>query len=194
MAFTDELYQAASELWAAQLEHPFVRELADGSLDEERFSRWVRQDYRYLKEFSRVFAWATAKADDLEAMGWYAAVLDLTLNTEMDLHRQYAARFGISRTQLEAEPMWPTTQAYTDFLVRTAADGDMLELLAALLPCAWGYSTSDRCWRVRSGPMTSATSTGSSSTPPTSSPRPPTACAPSWTGSWSTPGRTSGSA
>jgi thiaminase/transcriptional activator TenA len=35
--------------------------------------------------------------------------------------------------------MWPTTRAYTDFLVRTAADGDMLDLLAALLPCAWGY-------------------------------------------------------
>jgi thiaminase/transcriptional activator TenA len=35
--------------------------------------------------------------------------------------------------------MWPTTRAYTDFLVRTAADGDMAELLAALLPCAWGY-------------------------------------------------------
>ena len=35
--------------------------------------------------------------------------------------------------------MWPTTRAYTDFLVRTAADGDMADLLAALLPCAWGY-------------------------------------------------------
>jgi thiaminase (transcriptional activator TenA) len=73
-------------------------------------------------------------------MGWYAAVLDLTLNTEMALHREYAARFGISVEELENEPMWPTTRAYTDFLVRTAADGDMTELLAALLPCAWGYS------------------------------------------------------
>ena len=35
--------------------------------------------------------------------------------------------------------MWPTTRAYTAVLVRTAADGDMSELLAALLPCAWGY-------------------------------------------------------
>jgi thiaminase/transcriptional activator TenA len=72
-------------------------------------------------------------------MGWYAKVLDLTLNSEMELHRSYAARFGISPEQLEAEPMWPTTRAYTDFLVRTAADGDMADLLAALLPCAWGY-------------------------------------------------------
>ena len=56
----------------------------------------MRQDYLYLAEFSRVFAWAAARADRLEAMGWYAAALHLTLNTEMGLHREYAARFGIA--------------------------------------------------------------------------------------------------
>ena len=139
MSFTDELYEAARPLWDAQLEHPFVRGLADGSLPEEIFRRWVLQDYRYLIEFSRIFAWAAAKADRLDSMGWYARALDLTLNTEMDLHRQYAARFGLTPEDLEAAPMWPTTRAYTDFLVRTAADGDAADLLAALLPCAWGY-------------------------------------------------------
>lgn len=139
MSFSQELFDAATDIWAAQLDHPFVKGLGDGSLEEERFARWVRQDYLYLKEFARIFAWATAKAERLESMGWYAAVLDLTLNTEMQLHRDYAARFGITEAELEAEPMWPTTRAYTDFLVRTAADGDMTELLAALLPCAWGY-------------------------------------------------------
>lgn len=139
MDFTEELRTAAKPIWDAQLEHPFVRGLGDGTMDPEIFKRWVLQDYRYLKEFARVFAWATAKADDLQSMAWFAGVLDLTLNTEMELHRQYAARFGLSQSDLEEEPMWPTTRAYTDFLVRTAADGDMLDLLAALLPCAWGY-------------------------------------------------------
>ena len=139
MGITDELYSVAEPLWEAQLQHPFVRGLGDGTLEEERFKRWVLQDYRYLMEFARVFAWAAAKADRLESMAWYAGVLDLTLNTEMELHREYAARFDLSAADLEAEPMWPTTRAYTDFLVRTAADGDMLDLLAALLPCAWGY-------------------------------------------------------
>lgn len=139
MSLSDELHAAAEPLWRAQLDHPFVRGLGDGTLEEERFKRWVRQDYVYLKEFARVFAWAVAKADTLEAMGWYAGVLHLTLNTEMQLHRDYASRFGITEEELEAEVMWPTTRAYTDFLVRTSADGDMAELLAALLPCAWGY-------------------------------------------------------
>jgi thiaminase (transcriptional activator TenA) len=139
MALTDELYAAARPIWDAQLEHPFVKGIGDGSLDEAVFQRWVIQDYGYLKEFSRVFAWAVAKAQRLESMSWYSRVLDLTLNTEMELHRGYAARFGIGPEDLENAEMWPTTRAYTDFLVRTAADGDMADLLAALLPCAWGY-------------------------------------------------------
>ena len=139
-AFTDELFAAARPVWEAQLEHPFVRGIAAGDLDEEVFRHWVVQDYLYLMEFARVFAWAAAKADRLASMGWYAAALDLTLNTEMELHRAYAARFGISAEDLEAGAMWPTNRAYTDFLVRTAADGDLAELVAALLPCAWGYA------------------------------------------------------
>lgn len=139
MRLTDELYREVEPIWAAQMEHPFVKGLGDGTLDEEIFKRWVLQDYRYLEEYARVFAWAAAKADELRSMAWYAAVLDLTLNTEMELHRQYAGRFGLSLEDLESEPMWPTTRAYTDFLVRTAADGDMADLLAALLPCTWGY-------------------------------------------------------
>lgn len=140
MSFTEELFDAAEDVWQAQLDHPFVQGIGDGSLPQSKFRRWVRQDYRYLEDFARVFAWAAAKADRLEAMSWYASVLDLTLNTEMELHREYAGRFGISREELEATPMWPTTRAYTDFLVRVAADGDMGQLLAALLPCAWGYA------------------------------------------------------
>jgi len=139
MAFADELFLHVRHIWDAQLAHPFVRGLGDCSLPTERFARWVRQDYLYLKEYARLFAWAVAKADRLESMGWYAGVLHLTLNTEMGLHREYAQRFGIATAALEAEPMWPTTRAYTDFLIRTAADGEMADLVAALLPCAWGY-------------------------------------------------------
>lgn len=140
MAFTDKLYDEAKSIWDKQLEHPFVKGIGDGSLDEEKFKNWVRQDYRYLIEFSRIFAWAAAKSDRLESMSWYAFGLNLTLNTEMQLHRDYAKRFNISSEELEQVPMWPTTRAYTDFLVRTAADGDMADLVAALLPCAWGYA------------------------------------------------------
>lgn len=140
MTFTEYLHDRVQPIWQAQREHPFVVGIADGTLPQETFARWVRQDYRYLVEFSRVFAWGAAKSRRLDEMQFFATALDLTLNTEMDLHRGYAARFGISAGELEATEMWPTTRAYTDFLVRVSADGDLADLLAALLPCAWGYA------------------------------------------------------
>jgi len=58
----------------------------------------------------------------------------------MSLHRELAAGLGITEAELERERMAPTTQAYTDFLIRTAATQDFAELAAALLPCMWAFS------------------------------------------------------
>jgi len=139
VAFIDDLKVEAKRQVDAQLGHPFVQGIADGSLDPKVFENWVKQDYRYLIEYARVFGFCAARADTLEAMTWYANALHLTLATEMGLHRQYARRFGISADELESTPMWKTTLAYTDFLVRHAQSSDYAEVVAVLLPCTWGY-------------------------------------------------------
>ena len=138
--FTDRLHALAAPIWRAQHEHPFVRGIGDGTLDLERFKHWVRQDYLFLIEYCRLFGLAAARAPDLQTLTRFADLLQATARTEMDLHRAYAGEFGISTAELEAEPMAPTTRAYTDFLIRVAATGDFAELAAALLPCMWGFS------------------------------------------------------
>jgi len=140
MPFSDQLRQAAADVWEAQYEHPFVRGIGDGTLDPERFRFYVRQDYLFLIEYARLLALACARAPRLELMERFAELAQATLRTEMDIHRAYAADWGISREELEREHPHPTTRAYTDFLLRTAALGDFGELVAALLPCMWGYS------------------------------------------------------
>lgn len=140
MSFSDDLRELADPVWQAQLKHPFVRGIASGSLALDRLAHWVRQDYRFLIEYSRLLALGAARAPDLTTLTKFADLLLATVRDEMALHRSYAERFDISEAELEAEPMAPTTQAYTDFLVRTAATGDFAELVAALLPCMWGFS------------------------------------------------------
>lgn len=139
MSFSQEIYNRSLELQNAILEHPFITGIGDGSLDVEAFKHFIRQDYLYLIEYSRVFALAAARAPDLDTMGRFANLLGETLNTEMSLHRGYCARFGITEEELDATKPAPTTQAYTDFLVRTAYHSSFAELAAALLPCMWGY-------------------------------------------------------
>jgi thiaminase/transcriptional activator TenA len=140
MAFTDELEPEADRIWETILDHPMVRRLGDGTLSEAPFRYWVRQDYVYLREYSRTFALAVASAPTLDQMGTFAELLESTLNTEMDLHRSYAAEFGISSEELAATTPSPTTQAYTDFLVRTAATETFGDVVAAILPCMWGFN------------------------------------------------------
>jgi len=137
--FTDRLRRRADAIWEAQHNHPFVRGIGEGTLDLERFKFWVRQDYLFLVEYGRLLALAAARSPDMPTMTRFAGLLWETLETEMGLHRSYAFEFGISSEELEAEVKAPATQAYTDFLVRTAAAGDFAELVAALLPCMWAF-------------------------------------------------------
>jgi thiaminase/transcriptional activator TenA len=130
----------AAKFWDAQHRHPFVRGIGDGTLDLEKFRFWIRQDYLFLIEYSRLLALATARAPDLDTMGRFADLVHETLHDEMDLHRSYSADLGIAAARLEQEEMAPITRGYTDFMLRTAAVGDFAELLAALLPCMWGFN------------------------------------------------------
>jgi thiaminase/transcriptional activator TenA len=138
--FSDELREAAAPLWDAQLEHPFVRGIGDGTLAPERFRHWVRQDYLFLVDYSRLLALAAARAPSLALLERFAELARSTAHEEMELHRSYAADWAIPREELEREPPTATTRAYADFLLRTAALGDFGELVAALLPCMWGFS------------------------------------------------------
>ena len=153
--FTDRLRRAVEPIWAAQHAHPFVRGIGDGTLALESFAYWVRQDYLFLIEYARLFGLGAARAPDLDTMMRFADLLRTTVRDEMELHRGYAARFGIGPDELEREPMAPTTRGYTDFLLRVAATGDFAELAAALLPCMWGFSEIGRRLAERPRPADS---------------------------------------
>lgn len=137
---SEELRAACADDWKkAHEDHPFVVAMGDGTLSLERFQYFMRQDYLFLIDYARVLAIAAAKSPDLSSMGHWASLLDETLNSEMELHRGFCKDFGISVEELEATEPMPATVAYTDHLLRSAYDGDIHQLSAALLPCQWGY-------------------------------------------------------
>jgi thiaminase/transcriptional activator TenA len=138
-SFTDRLLELGEPIWEAQREHPFVVELAEGTLDEEAFLHWVKQDYRYLLDYARVFAVAGSKARDEATMTHLTGVAHTILDFEMDLHRSFAADYGLEQEDLEAVEKAPTCVAYTSFLVRTAHEGSIAEIAAAVYPCGRGY-------------------------------------------------------
>ncbi len=140
MRFSDHLRITGNSIWQAQHEHPFVRGIGDGTLDSERFGIWLRQDYLFLIDYARFFALAVVRSPDLAAMTTFAKLLHEIMHREMELHRSYCGEFGITPEELEQSTKLPTTQGYTDFLLRTGTTNSYTELLGALLPCMWGYA------------------------------------------------------
>lgn len=139
MAFSDQLLDRGTDIWQAQFDHPFVTELADGTLDPDAFRTWVEQDYRYLLDYARTFALAGTKARRESHMTALLGVAHTVLDFEMDLHRSFAADYGLSPADLEAVEKAPTCTAYTNFLVRTAYDRPLPVTAAAIYPCGKGY-------------------------------------------------------
>ena len=138
--FYAQIRQDTESIWKAIFDHPFVRGIGDGTLPRDRFEFYLKQDYVYLIDFSRVFGLAAVKSATLSDMGNFATLMNVTLNSEMELHRKTCEAFGILRETLEDTRRAMITCAYTDYLVRTCFEGDLADILAVLTPCACGYA------------------------------------------------------
>ena len=140
MSTSETLRAQYAYLWDGLFHHPFVVGIGSGQLPLEKFQFYVKQDYLYLIQYSRVLALAVAKAPSLVDVGRFADLLKETLDTEMSLHRAFCLKFGVSSSELDGTRPAPVTLAYTDYLLRVAYEGTITDVVATLLPCQWGYN------------------------------------------------------
>ncbi|MHC0612885.1 thiaminase II [Komagataeibacter oboediens] len=137
--FFARLRNAAPAAWQGYVEHPFVRGMADGTLDPARFRAFLMQDYLYLLNYARAYALAVYKSDSFEEMRESADIVAGILNTEMAMHFSYCEGWGLSRAEMEAHPPAQELRAYAGFILDRAQAGDLLDLLVALSACLVGY-------------------------------------------------------
>ena len=140
LSVTDKLHEAATPIWARCLAHPFVTGIGDGSLPVEKFRYFMLQDYLYLFDYARVFALGVVKARDPELMRAFAANVDATLNGEMNLHRAYMKRLGITEEQVLSVRPALDNLSYTHYMLSVAHTGTTAEIVAAILACSWSYA------------------------------------------------------
>ncbi len=131
--------QAAGQTWSDYVDHEFVRGLGDGSLPREAFIAYLIQDYIFLLHFSRAWAMAVVKAGSVAQMRTAAATVNALINDEIQLHIGICQREGIREAQLLEAKEAPENVAYTRYVMDSGLSGDLLDLLAALAPCIFGY-------------------------------------------------------
>ena len=139
MTTTERLLQGSRDIWAGYHTHPFVKGIADGSLDEDKFRFYMIQDYIYLIDYANVFALGVAKARDMETMRLFAGYVHQILDGEMEIHKGYMHRLGISLQEAEATPAALDNVSYTAYMLKVAYEEGPAEIAAAILSCALSY-------------------------------------------------------
>ena len=136
----DRLKADNAPAWTAYTDHAFVRALADGTLPEAAFRRYLVQDYLFLIQFARAYALAAYKSDTLADIRHAASRLLGIVDRETSLHLDFCRGWGLSEAAIEAEPEARQTMAYTRFVLERGMAGDLLDLHVALSPCLVGYA------------------------------------------------------
>ncbi|KAG6902680.1 hypothetical protein C0995_013372 [Termitomyces sp. Mi166 len=110
--------------WKEYVEHDFVKLLGRGTLSRKAFLH-----------FMMLLAAKSASFKAIES----AAQVIFNIVSEIDTHKSYCAKFGVSEDELENTPEGAACTSYGAYLIDIGLQGDTTKLLMALLACLLGY-------------------------------------------------------
>ncbi|TCM33748.1 thiaminase II [Novosphingobium sp. ST904] len=139
MSFCDAIWDEVAPLRRSILAHPFLAELAGGTLEAESFRHYIVQDSLYLAEYARVLAIAAARAPTAAGRLEFSDGAKVAVQVEEALHQAFFARFGVTARMAQDSEATPACLGYTGYLATLAATRSYEELIAGILPCFWVY-------------------------------------------------------
>lgn len=132
--FSNELWKSVTPLFDEILALPFNKELVAGTLSQDHFFYYLRQDSLYLVDFARALALTGTRCTDSQAFAELLGFANGALVAERELHRSYLGELpGGDLKKGEA------CAAYTSFLLSAANSEPVAVAMGALLPCFWIY-------------------------------------------------------
>ena len=130
--WTEEAHAAGRELSRRILEHPFIRELRDGTLPGLKFIYYLGQSVHFVDAAVKAGALAAAKAPDRETR-------DLCLLRGPGGRDEFDRLDTPQSVRSDRADAAPTCRGYTLHLLTIAYSRDAVDLLAALLPHRRSY-------------------------------------------------------
>lgn len=125
--FGDRQVDENQDLWDAMLGHALLRQMRDGTIDDETFVRWMRQDYLFVQSAIPFLAALIPRGP---ASHWQPLARAIgTLEREVRLFEEQARDLGVELK--DAKPS-RTVHAFNQFLLETAQESSYEEAYAGL--------------------------------------------------------------
>ena len=135
-SWTRQAWNAAEPIYKEILDHPFIKELAAGTLATEKFDRYLAQDELYIGNYGRQMFELADLIPDSAQHDMFCAFAKEGLEGEKAMHALLIDRFGIDTQVLPSR----VTADYNAHTQEAIATGSKEIGLAAMLPCMWVYN------------------------------------------------------
>lgn len=139
MKVSERLFSGVEDIWDTYNRHPFVKELAAGTLPIEKFRFYMIQDHLYLMHYAKLFALGLIKSRKESDLRMFASLITGTIDTENAVHREYLKSLGITRELIDDAKMSLTNESYTNYMLSVGYSGGLAEIATAVLSCSWSY-------------------------------------------------------
>lgn len=139
MTFMDEVIHNSLTLWKEAANVEFLEEMGKGILDRHQFYEYIIQDSLYLRDYVKAFAMGIYKSKTLKEMQIFYSVLGFVKDSENKTRLEYLADYGMVDEDIETIDKKLACKDYTDFLIDTAFQEEIPEILMAIMPCMLGY-------------------------------------------------------
>jgi len=132
----DNVWRVIAPVMEELRQHPFVQQMAAGTLSREVFVRYLQQDSIYLANYSREMLQLADQVVDAEQKLMFKRFAEDSMEAEKSLHEELLAAVGSSADVVAL----PTTVQYMKHTSEMIESGDLPMAFASFLPCMWIYS------------------------------------------------------
>ncbi len=126
-----------AEVLGRMLAHPFVEAIGDGSLPAGAYARYLVFEGAFVETAISIFAFATAKAPDLDAKRWLIGVQQALAGEQMHYFEQSFADLRVDTAIAAPEAV----VAFDRGMLEIARQGSFTDIVTAMFAAEWMYWT-----------------------------------------------------
>jgi len=140
MRLSEKLKKDAEDIWKKIYVHPFVKELYEGTLPENKFRFYILQDYNYLISSIKNFSILATRAKNGMVMRELIDIAYIEATGEFEGYKKFLKKMGLTIKKAENQEQIQTGISYISFLLSTSSLKSFEEGITAVLPCYWSYA------------------------------------------------------
>ena len=138
--FIDDMIKDSLPLWDKASELKYVIDLYQGTLKEEALLNYIIEDSIYLFYYAKIFAYAITNCTNISEIKFFYSMMGFVNENEVNLRNEILIRNNINPNDVIKYEPRSVNKRYIDHLLHYAKNGNIIEIVAALLPCILSYN------------------------------------------------------